>query len=215
MSTIPHSVTSPAPVSPFDDALTDVLHRFGARSADRSQWVAWALANPVFNLDQLRNYLMAPGRNPYGRRMIFQNEHIELILMNWGEHARSLPHDHGRSEGWVRVLCGSALHARYSAEGDQLQCVEEQRYAAGTIFHAPVGLVHHMGNATAEPLVTLHCYFPPIQRMEVFDMEASRAAVVSDDCGAWWPESDGQIVETRVFGSAGAGAMPAEASHAG
>ncbi len=56
-----------------------------------------------------------------------------------------------------------------------------------------------MASATSRPAVTLHCYYPPIHRMEVFDFAAERAAIVSDDCGAWWPESDQQIVELRHF----------------
>lgn len=200
MNAVPHSASRPVTVSPFGAALTDVLHRFDIQAADRSQSVAWALANPVFNVQALGDYLLPPGPHPYGRRLVFQNEHIELIVMNWGAHSLSLPHDHGQSEGWVRVLCGAARHGRYVTDDDQLQCVEELRYAAGTIFHAPVGLVHHMGNPSDEPLVTLHCYFPPIHRMEVFDVATSRAAIVSDDCGAWWPTRDGQIVETREFG---------------
>jgi hypothetical protein len=56
-----------------------------------------------------------------------------------------------------------------------------------------------MANATAHPLVTLHCYFPPIHCMEVFDLSAARAAVVTDDCGAWWPER-GQLVKLRPLG---------------
>ncbi|WP_236561071.1 hypothetical protein [Pontibacillus sp. HMF3514] len=37
-------------------------------------------------------------------------------------------------------------------------------------------------------LVTLHLYAPPITGMMVYDLETCAACVVSDDCGAWWPE---------------------------
>jgi cysteine dioxygenase len=183
------------------EALADVVHHFRRRSSDRGQRVARALAHPAFSVEALRDYLAEPGANPYGRRLVFQDEYIEVILMNWGANAVSLPHDHGQSEGWVRVLCGSALHGQYRDEEGEVRRVDEQRIATGTIFHAPVGLVHHMANATAQPLVTLHCYFPPIHRMAVFDLEAARTAIVTDDCGAWWPDSERQIVELRPLGA--------------
>lgn len=207
MTDTKHSTSDMATPSPIDEALADVVLHFRLQSADRGQRVARALAHPGFNLDTLSGYLVEPGCNPYGRRIVFQNEHIELIVMNWGSHAASLPHDHGQSEGWVRVLGGSVLHGRYEDEDGELRQVAEQRIDAGTIFHAPRGLVHHMASATARPTVTLHCYYPPIHGMEVFDFAAERAAIVSDDCGAWWPESDNQIVELRNFAS-----MEAEAA---
>lgn len=193
-------------LSLFQEALSDVLAHFERKSPDRGQRVARALAHPVFNQETLGAYIRPPGRHPYGRSMVFQNEYIELIAMNWGSHATSLPHDHGTSEGWVRVISGVVRHGLYKSksksEGGELRLVSEQLVDTGTIFRAPKGLVHHMGNGPSQPTVTLHCYFPPIHRMEVFDLTKSRAAIVADDCGAWWPESERQIVEVRDFAPA-------------
>ncbi len=41
-------------------------------------------------------------------------------------------------------------------------------------------------------LLTLHLYAPPISGMKVYDLEKCAACVVSDDCGAWWPEDQKQ-----------------------
>ncbi|KAF0825367.1 Cysteine dioxygenase Dlit [Cytobacillus firmus] len=42
------------------------------------------------------------------------------------------------------------------------------------------------------------CYtaslFPPITGMKVYDLEKCAACVVSEDCGAWWPEEQRQKV---------------------
>ena len=186
-------------LSPFQDALSEMLSHFERKSPDRGQQVARALAHPVFNPETLSAYIRPPGRHPYGRSMVLQNGYFELIAMNWGSHATSLPHDHGTSEGWVRVISGAVCHGIYKSrsDGGELRLVSEQLIDAGTIFRAPKGLVHHMGNGSSQPTVTLHCYFPPIHRMEVFDLAKSRAAIVADDCGAWWPELERQIVEVR------------------
>ena len=48
-------------------------------------------------------------------------------------------------------------------------------------------------------LVTLHLYSPPISGMKVYDLEKCAACLVSDDCGAWWPEEQRQkIKEIRL-----------------
>lgn len=45
-----------------------------------------------------------------------------------------------------------------------------------------------MTDPAKSDLVTLHVYSPPIKGMMVYDIEACAACVVSDDCGAWWPD---------------------------
>ena len=53
------------------------------------------IANPEIDLPHLQDYLQMPGENPYGRKLIYQDNEIEVILMNWGKNRSSLPHDHG------------------------------------------------------------------------------------------------------------------------
>jgi cysteine dioxygenase len=68
----------------------------------------------------------------------------------------------------------------------------------GALIFSPPGMIHEMGNLTNAPLVTAHFYFPPITRMKVFDIAGRRAAVVADDCGAWWPEG-GQLLSMAAL----------------
>lgn len=118
--------------------------------------------------------------------------------MNWAIGGVCLPHDHGESEGWVKVLCGVSTHRVFSEDRSR-PVVTETQEIGDAVFYAKPGLIHSMANETSGPLVTLHFYFPPIHAMEVFDTEESRAAIVADDCGAWWPESDEQIVRVRAL----------------
>ena len=75
---------------------------------------------------------------------------------------------------------------------------KQQLIAEGTVFYAPKNLIHHMGNPGEAEVITLHFYFPPIHRMEVFDLDENRSAIVSDDCGAWWPEQRQIVSEKRL-----------------
>jgi hypothetical protein len=53
-----------------------------------------------------------------------------------------------------------------------------------------------MANRSCDALITLHFYFPTMHGLEVFDLAARRAAIVSDDRGAWWSEAQ-QLVQCR------------------
>lgn len=152
------------------------------------------------NIADVEELLPAPGDFPYGRMLLYQDETMEVILMNWACNKMSLPHDHGLSEGWAKVLKGTASHVCYRTGSEPPHAVSEQAIDEGDIFYAPKYMVHHTGNPTEELMVTLHFYFPPIENMEVFDPAEERAAIVSSDCGAWWPDTDRQILKSRNFG---------------
>ena len=150
-----------------------------------------------FDLASLDEYLEDPNGMPYGRRVLYQDGEVEVILMNWGENSECLPHNHGESEGWVKILKGSASHGCYSNKNTVPKLANEEYLSEGTVIFAPKKMVHYMANKMDNSLVTLHFYFPPISDMEVFDIDAARSAIVSSDCGAWWPESREQLVRSR------------------
>lgn len=110
-----------------------------------------------------------------------------------------LPHDHGRSHGWVHVLDGDAEHAIYEfAEDGSLRQQRREWLRPGTLTYMPQGLIHTLGPA-AEGLVTLFAYAPPITGMGVYDPRRGCGCIVSDDCGAWWPACSGQMVRQFRF----------------
>lgn len=150
-----------------------------------------------FNLKHFVEFLEDPNGMPYGRRVLYQDAVMEVILMNWDENSECLPHDHGGSEGWVKILKGCASHGYYSSKNITPKLTNEEHLSEGTVIFAPKRMIHSMANKSSDPLVTLHFYFPPISNMEVFDIAAERSAIVSSDCGAWWPESWKQLVSYR------------------
>lgn len=144
--------------------------------------------------NRLRFYLSDPGEAPYGRQVIFRSPACECIVMNWSYDQDSLPHNHADAEGWMVVVSGYARNVYYD---ESLSVVSEEIIRPGQMFFLPKGVIHKMGNAsnaTLRPLVTFHLYAPPISGMQVFDLSAQKAFVVSDDCGAWVP-ADSQILQ--------------------
>lgn len=162
---------------------------------------AWSRA--AISMADVTPWLGDPGVYPYGRKKIFDTPEVEILVMNWAGGRDCAPHDHGSSLGWVHVLAGTVNHTIYTLDQRDAPVASGTRVErAGTLFFAPRGLVHAMGNPTDETTVTVHIYSPPITGMKVFDLEKCAACVVSDDCGAWWPDEQRQIVQILKLGRA-------------
>lgn len=155
----------------------------------------------LMTVDDLEPILAPPSVYPYGRQVLCRTEHSEVLVMSWAPQRECAPHDHGQSWGWLSVLEGVVTHAVYQVSGDNLPVLRKRvRKEVGATLFAPKGLVHSMGNPGHHRLVTLHAYAPPITGMRVYDLRHCAACVVSDDCGAWWPDSQRQIVQRLRLG---------------
>lgn len=144
---------------------------------------------------ELSPHLGTPGVFPYGRKLLYQSSEVEVLVMNWATDRECSPHDHGQSFGWVMVVSGTAVHRLFTLnQADVPVEFGVRKEETGRCFFAPRGMIHSMGNMTVDPLVTLHVYSPPITNMKVYDLLNCSVCVVSDDCGAWWPQEQRQIV---------------------
>lgn len=140
------------------------------------------------NLDELKPLLQSAEDKPYYRKLLYQNDEIELLVMNWSG-IECAPHNHGHSYGWIQVVNGTAINTVYEVKENQMpKELFSQYQGEGRIFFAPKKGVHKMNSAEGTSLVTLHLYSPPIKEMMVYDLKTCAACIVSDDCGAWWPE---------------------------
>lgn len=145
--------------------------------------------------EEIRSELDSPGDKPYYRKLLYQDDEVELLVMNWSE-LECAPHDHGSSHGWIQVLNGTTVNTIYEVSENQLPKELFTEYQEqGKFLFAPKKSVHKMKDAGGTDLVTLHLYSPPITGMKVYDLETCAACVVSDDCGAWWPEEQRQKVK--------------------
>lgn len=147
-----------------------------------------ALININITVDDMEHILQSPNEKPYYRKLLYKSEEVELLVMNWSE-LECAPHDHGNSQGWIQVLNGTSVNSVYEVDGNTLpRELFKQYHQRGRFFYAPKKGVHKMQAADERGLVTLHLYSPPITGMKVYDLEKCAACIVSDDCGAWWPE---------------------------
>lgn len=152
------------------------------------------------NGDKLKKFLVDPDKHPYGRKLLYQSNRYEVLLMNWRSFMACAPHDHGGSMGWVFVLEGSSENSSYiqSKTGD-ISEVSKSTVFQGEYFFAGKGAIHKM-EAKSNRLLTLHIYTPPITGMKVYDLAKCIGCMVSDDCGAWWPDDQRQLLKTFKVG---------------
>ncbi|WP_026566821.1 cysteine dioxygenase [Bacillus sp. UNC41MFS5] len=136
----------------------------------------------------------SPGK-PYNRKLLYRNEEVELLVMNWSQ-LECAPHDHGNSHGWIQVLSGTSINSVYEVKGDgRPNELFHEIHHKGKYFYAPKKGIHKMKASNHTDMVTLHLYSPPITGMMVYDLQKCAACVVSDDCGAWWPDEQYQKVK--------------------
>jgi cysteine dioxygenase len=157
------------------------------------------LKDALVKLDiQLRDlsFLPEPTQGkPYNRKLLFKNEEVEMLVMNWSQ-LECAPHDHGHSHGWIQVLAGTSLNTIYEMSGTSLPVELLQEYHhQGNYLYAPKKAIHKMQSSNHTDLITLHLYSPPIAGMIVYDLKKCAACIVSDDCGAWWPDEQNQKIK--------------------
>ncbi|MEH7251512.1 cysteine dioxygenase family protein [Neobacillus niacini] len=151
-----------------------------------------ALLQLNMTLDDLTDLPEPTEGKPYNRKLLFKNEEVELLVMNWSQ-LECAPHDHGHSHGWIQVVSGTSLNSIYEMKGKGLPTeLFHQYHQQGKYFFAPKKSIHKMKASNNTEMVTLHLYSPPITGMIVYDLEKCAACVVSDDCGAWWPDEQYQ-----------------------
>lgn len=99
-----------------------------------------------------------PPGDSYGRRLVWRDTNVELMVMTWLPGDHSAIHDHGSAE-WGAVQCfGGASHQRFTLEGQHLISQEKHPYAPGQIRWVDGSLIHQMGNSGTEPFLSLHVY---------------------------------------------------------
>ena len=99
-----------------------------------------------------------PVSDSYGRKLVFNGGHFEVMVMSWLPGDFSAIHDHGATE-WGAVQCfGSAEHFIYQLSGSRLSSPESAPYTPGLVRAVDHSLIHQMGNKSSQPFLSLHVY---------------------------------------------------------
>ncbi len=102
-----------------------------------------------------------PVADGYGRRLIYQGPHFEIMAMSWKPGDFSAIHDHGHTQwGCVQVF-GPAEHATFRMDNHEVTTLARWQMKAGEAIGVHHDLLHQMGNATDAPFMSLHVYGEP------------------------------------------------------
>lgn len=114
--------------------------------------------------------LPQPDELPYGRKVLYTSDDVEVILVHLPAHAATRIHDHGQSIGAALVLEGQLLNVIYRLveSGDALE--NEVHYTRSEeLFLAERSQIHQMRNPYSERVVSLHMYTPPLCGVQVYE----------------------------------------------
>ncbi|MDB6155192.1 MAG: hypothetical protein JWL90_3645 [Chthoniobacteraceae bacterium] len=134
---------------------------------------------------------------PYSRVVLSAAPECEIMLARWTPERVCAPHDHGVSSGWVFYLEHDFEERSYSWQEGELVSVGTFSHRAGTCTEVRKEEIHScMSNGSG---LSLHVYFPRIEKMRVYDLNERRTLVVADDCGAWIPDRPEQRVAEMAW----------------
>lgn len=107
----------------------------------------------------------------YGRREIACLPHADLLVLSWRSGQLTPIHNHRGSACAFYVVRGISTEINYrETDSGLLAPSSSTRIAAGEVAASFDTDTHQMGNLErpGEDLVTVHCYSPPLTRMEFF-----------------------------------------------
>ncbi len=102
-----------------------------------------------------------PVEDSYGRKLVYKEDNLEIMVMSWQPGDFSGLHDHGHTEyGAVKVF-GPAEHAVFHVEEDTIRTLARWTLQPGETVSVSHSLVHQMGSPGNTPFLSLHVYGTP------------------------------------------------------
>lgn len=99
-----------------------------------------------------------PIEDGYGRKLAYQTDHYEIMIMTWNPGDYSSVHDHGYTQWGAVQVFGNVMHQTYSNSGKKFRLGKKEILPYGSITKVNNALIHQMGNVTTSPYLTLHMY---------------------------------------------------------
>lgn len=188
-----HLVTQPLPHLPDPAALVGALLQLAAATpAQVLQWLAqqgWTAAA----LDRMAPPL-GTATTPYVRQVLALTSQAEVMVARWRPGVPCAPHDHGAAGGWVVFASGTFVETTWMARGRGYEATAARTHRAPAASRVAAGAFHHC--LCAEEGLSLHVYTPPIEGMQVLDLDHRRTLRLASHCGAWLPQRPADVLAT-------------------
>ncbi len=126
-------------------AAVRLLEESGITEQDLAQWADYS----------------HPSADSYGRAMVHDGGHYELMVMSWTDGDMSGIHDHGYTQWGAVQLLGNAEHATFELKDGLMRTTSRAVFKEGTVVPVDHDLIHQMGNVGQPNYLTLHLYGSP------------------------------------------------------
>ena len=94
----------------------------------------------------------------YGRKLVYDGGHFEIMVMSWNIGDFSAIHDHGYTQWGAVQIFGNATHITYTLENNVLQTKEVIAVQPHQVLTVNHDLIHQMGNPSNQTFLSLHVY---------------------------------------------------------
>lgn len=99
-----------------------------------------------------------PITDSYGRKLLYECDSFEIMVMSWAPGDYSTIHDHGVAQ-WGAVQCfGKAEHYVYTLTDGVLQTLKRLDFSSGEVKAVADDMIHQMGNPGESCFFSLHVY---------------------------------------------------------
>lgn len=138
---------------------------------ERAEMLKAALTRSNMTQTDLLPYVPELGDEPNSRRVLYHKDEIEVVLYRWEPGSETKIHDHGSSEGAVKVLVGEGENSTFRFDCQERLIPElPTQHPAGSTFSLPYGVIHKMSNLSSTTMISLHVYSPPVTAMRVYEL---------------------------------------------
>ena len=119
-----------------------------------------------------------PLADSYGRKLVYEDEFFEVMVMSWEVGDVSAIHDHGYTQWGAVQVFGPAEHGMFLVEDDHLTTLARDPLTPGRVMGVGNRLIHQMANKSNERFLSLHVY-------GVSEGEGLDAPSVTADARVW------------------------------
>jgi mannose-6-phosphate isomerase-like protein (cupin superfamily) len=133
------------------------------------------------SLDELERFATALARSPERwhhlvrhaddarvYEQIWDDDDVNAWVICWSEDQDTGFHDHDESAAGIAVVSGRVREDRLTLAGRPVS----REIGPGTTFTLPPVAIHRVLHAGSGPVVTVHCYSPPLRRTGAYSVGA-------------------------------------------
>ncbi|MEZ4922687.1 MAG: cysteine dioxygenase family protein [Crocinitomicaceae bacterium] len=94
----------------------------------------------------------------YGRKLVYKQDHYEIMVMSWAPFDSTAVHDHGYTSWGAVQVFGELEHITFDYEDQYLTIDLKEKLSAGEIITVNNDMIHQMVNYHNKRALSLHVY---------------------------------------------------------